>query len=234
MSRSGSATIIWSKRTRSARDPAQERVVKALDHLLDDARRQSAGAQIEFARLAVRQKAGGGVGQRALHPWRGRPRQDHADGSVLRTGPDAPQTPRPFQRFHGRSPRPHPKASPGAQGRQEPRGRSDPAGGQGDCRRDPASLLRRVHGDRHRRRDDPVAAVFRAFRQWRGAGRHVERRSRRPLPRRPQPGAVPALHRDTEAACRCDQASIRIPTTGWRSSAGCRSTSRRSARRRTG
>ena len=75
------------------------------------------------------------------------------------------------------------------------RGRSDPAGGAADRRGGPASVLRRVLGHRHRRRDDPVAAVLGAFRRGRGAGGDVERRARRPLPRRPQPRPVPALRR---------------------------------------
>ena len=40
--------------------------------------------------------------RRALHPRRGRPRQDHADGRVLRASRRRAEAPRPLQRIHGR------------------------------------------------------------------------------------------------------------------------------------
>ncbi len=72
-------------------------------------------------------------------------------------------------------------------------GRPDPAGRQGACRRGLGAVLRRILGDRHRRRDDPVAAVFGAVRQRRGAGGDVQRRARRSLPRWAEPASCSCL-----------------------------------------
>ena len=63
-------------------------------------------------------------------------------------------------------------------------------------------MLRRVAGDRHRRRHDPGSAVRGPVRKEGGAGRHLEPRARRPLQERHQPPALPALHRHYPAALR--------------------------------
>ena len=65
-------------------------------------------------------------------------------------------------------------------------------------RRGAAALLRRVHRDRHRRRDDPVAAVLASFSQRLRADRDLECRARQSLQGRPQPRPVPAVHRSAE------------------------------------
>ena len=67
------------------RDPAQQAIVDRLARARAAARRASPGAQIVVARLAVRRaRAQRGADQGPLHLRRGRPRQDHADGPVLR------------------------------------------------------------------------------------------------------------------------------------------------------
>ena len=67
------------------RDPAQQNVLDRLAALEQRLTRASAGAQVVVARLAVRRaRAQLGADQGPLPVRRGRPRQDHADGPVLR------------------------------------------------------------------------------------------------------------------------------------------------------
>ena len=72
--------------------------------------------------------------------------------------------------------------------------RADRAGRRGAGGRRLAAVLRRVRGARHRRRDDPRPIVHRSVRRRRGGGRDLQRRAGRPLSRRAQPRAVPAVH----------------------------------------
>ena len=133
---SRSATPISSRPARSAATRRRSASSRALDRLIDEIRAKRLAAQIERARLAVRQEAARRrAGQGPLHPWRRRPRQDHADGHVLRAGAGAAQAARAFQRLHGRCARPHPEAPAGAQERHGQGRRSDPAGG---ARRSPS------------------------------------------------------------------------------------------------
>ena len=71
---------------------------------------------------------------RALRPWRGRPRQDHADGHVLRRGRNAAQASGAFSRLHGRRSRPAAPLAPGAEARRGRRRRPDRAGRDGRWR----------------------------------------------------------------------------------------------------
>ena len=71
-----------------------------------------------------------------------------------------------------------------------------------------AVVLRRIPRHRHRRCDDPRAAVRKAVRTRHRRGGDLERRARRSLQGRPQPRAVPAVHRADRrshgrAAARC-------------------------------
>ena len=85
------------------RDPAQEDVLDSARRTRAAAERASAGAQVVVARLAVRRaRAQLGADQGSLPLRRRRPRQDHADGSVLRGVAGAAQASRAFPRIHGR------------------------------------------------------------------------------------------------------------------------------------
>ena len=218
---SRSATRISSTPARSRDDPAQEPIVAALDRLIDEISAKRLAAQVERARLAVRQAARApSAGEGALHPWRRRPRQDHADGPVLRgcrrcgasgaciSTPSWPTCTTASSSIGRRA------RTATVEGR-----RSDPAGRRGARRRGLGALLRRVLGHRHRRRDDPVAAVLGAVRRRRRAGRDLQRRARRPLP---ATGSTARFSCPSSACCkrtcRGDARSTRAPTTGWRSS----------------
>ena len=63
----------------------------------------------------------------------------------------------------------------------------------------------------------------RLFELRRGGGRDLERGAGRALQGRPQPRAVPAVHRAAGAAHATWCGSTRAPTSGWRSSPACRS-----------
>ena len=79
------------------RDDAQEAIVAQAGAAREAARRASSRAQIVLARLAVRRAgARGRADQGPLHFRRRRPRQDHADGPVLRGLAGRAQAPRPF------------------------------------------------------------------------------------------------------------------------------------------
>ena len=77
---------------------------------------------------------------------------------------------------------------------------ADPARRRRDRRGELAALLRRIPRHRHRRRDDPRPAVRAAVRAGRGGGGDLERGAVRALQGRPQPRAVPAVHRHDRAA----------------------------------
>ena len=66
-------------------------------------RARSAGCSAKRATMLPR--------PRPLHPWRRRPRQDHADGHVLRACAGAAQATRSLQRFMAEVARPHPGAT---------------------------------------------------------------------------------------------------------------------------
>ena len=71
-----------------------------------------------------------------------------------------------------------------------------------------AALLRRIPRHRHRRCDDPRAAVHAPVRARRRGGRDLECRAGRALPGRAQSRAVPAVHRAARAStwtwCGCE------------------------------
>ena len=116
-----------------------------------------------------------GPAERPLSRRRGRPRQIHADGPVLRRRRGVAQAAHPFPPLHAGRPRPHPCLEAGQSGRRRP----DPAAGRRDRGRGGAAVLRRVPGQRHRRRDDPRPAVPGAVRARRGGGRDLQHRARR-------------------------------------------------------
>ena len=79
------AIASWSRPARSASDPAQAAVadrLDALDRALAEQHAARRGGLI--GRFFGRARC---AAARALHPRRGRPRQDHADGRVLRRSP---------------------------------------------------------------------------------------------------------------------------------------------------
>ena len=100
-------------------------------------------------------------------------------------------------------------------------------------RRGLGALLRRVHRHRHRRRHDPRAPVHGPVRPWRGGGGDLQRGARPALRRRPQPLAVPALHRPAAGAHGRWCSSRRAPISAWRSSPAARSSTRRPTSART-
>ena len=81
------------------------------------------------------------------------PRQDDADGSLFRRDALRAETARPLPRIHGGRPRAH------RDGPDERTGRPDPARRAGHRQRGTAPLLRRIACHRHRRCNDPRAAV---------------------------------------------------------------------------
>ena len=108
------------------RDPAQE-ARPACWRSSSRGSRAPAGAQILLARLAVRQReTAERADQGPLHLRRGRPRQDHADGSVFRGQRRRAQAPRAFPRIHGRRARARARLPAKTQTRRGQRRRSDP------------------------------------------------------------------------------------------------------------
>ena len=146
------------------------------------------------------------AGARGLSLGTGRTRQVGADGPVLRGRPVQPKRRVHFHVFMAevhalvnawRSGDPAARqARFGTHKGDDP----DRADRRGDRPRRAAAGVRRVPGHRHRRRDDPRAAVRTAVRPRRHRDRHLQPRARRPLQGRPQPPALPAVHRDAEGA----------------------------------
>ena len=158
-------------------------------------RRAPFRAPRQSGRLAVRFPRKRWSRQGPLHLRRRRPRQDHADGPVLRGVAGGAQAPRAFPRVHGGRARAGARVPPADQGRRDRGRRSDPAHRRRDRRGKLAALLRRVPCHRHRRCDDPRPVVHPDVRARRGGGRDLERGARRSLQGRAQPLAVPAVHR---------------------------------------
>ena len=79
--------------------------------------------------------------------------------------------------------------------REPGRRRPDPAAGRPHRGRGGAALLRRVPGQRHRRRDDPRPAVRGAVRARRGGGRDLQHAARRPVRGQARARRLPAVHR---------------------------------------
>ena len=213
-------------------DPAQAALADRLDALRERLQGYEADAEAERARPVDGRKARRAAA-RPLCSWACRPRQDDADGPLLRRGRGATQATRAFPCLHGRRARPPASMAPGAQERRSDRRGPDRAGRGRARARGFAPLLRRIRGARHRRRDDPRAALRRALRRGRGRRRDVECRPGRSLQGRAQPHPVPPLRRPAARAAATSSSSTRAPTTGWRSSSALRSTMRRSAPRRT-
>ncbi len=162
------------------RDPAQERIAAALDRLTDE---------ISAKRLAHKSSALGWLFARRrethetvkglyIHGGVGRGKTMLMD-MFFELLPVRRKRRVAFQRLHGRCAGSHPEAPAGAQERRRQGGRPDPAGGPGAGRAGLGAVLRRILGHRHCRCDDPVAAVFGAVCQWRGAGRHLQCRAAR-------------------------------------------------------
>ena len=188
-------------------DAAQEEAAEALAELEQRLSRLQAAAQAGPARPAVCRQ-GRAAAARPLYSRRSRPRQDHADGPVLPAQFGHPQAPRAFPRIHGRGARADLRLSPEHRARRDRRRRRDRAHRRVDLRRGLAFVFRRIPCHRHRRRDDPGAAVQEAVRTRHRGGRDLQRRARGSLQGRAEPGAVPAFHRADirshgGAAARC-------------------------------
>ena len=141
-------------------DPAQAAVVARLDELARAAAALAAAAQRVLPHCCAR-RAGA---QRALHFRPRRPRQDHADGPVLRDHHVPAEAPHAFPRVHGRGARPHRRRAQG-HARAIPFRRSRAA----IAAKARAAVLRRDARHRHRRRHDPRAACSRrcsSIRWW--------------------------------------------------------------------
>ena len=168
----------------------------------DPAPSPAAGSSL-LGRLLRRKAADtGGAGGNpagALPRRRGRARQVHADGSVLRQRRGGAQTTHPFPSLHADL------ACPGVclEAGQPGRHRSDPAAGRHHRARRRVAVLRRVPGQRHRRRHDPWPVVSGAVRARRGGRRHLQRRARRFVQGPAGPRCVPAVHRADQATARC-------------------------------
>ena len=168
------STQAWSRRRRDRARPGAARAVALLGDL--EVRLASSGWRARVGALgwlfggASRSRSG------ALHLGLGRPRQDHADGPVLRLV--AVQAPaRAFPRIPGRCAWAHPCLSASASRPGEVKD-PDPGPIAAELAEESrAALLRRVHRDRHRRRDDPRAAVHGAVRGRRRRGRDLECRA---------------------------------------------------------
>ena len=129
------------------------------------------------------------------------------------------QAPRAFPRVHGRRARAHARAT-ARRSRPARYSDDDPirARRRGDRRRGVAALLRRVPRHRHRRRDDPRPAVHAPVRAGVVVVATSNVRAGRALQGRPQPRAVPAVHRADRAAHGGGAARRARPTSGSRSS----------------
>ena len=208
---------------RIERDDAQLAVVDMLARLESAHRRISPGAQIVVARLAVRRpREARAADQGPLHLRRRRPRQDHADGFVLRSKPGRAQAPRAFSRIHARRARAHSRHPAEDEARRACRRRSDPARRRAAGARGVAALLRRISRHRYRRRHDPRPAVHAACSS--AASWWSRRRTWRP---------TSSTRTASTARCSCHSStcskstwrscgSMRAPTSGWKSSPACR------------
>ena len=231
---SARATRRWSPPERSRPIPARRcwrGNLSALERRLDQHRlaRKSSSLGWLFGKREQSRRAAQGP----LRLRRGRPRQDHADGPVLRdqrrsraSGACISTNSWPTCTSAFTSIRQEIK-----NGEANER-RSDPAHRRGDRRGKLAALLRRIPRHRHRRRHDPRPAVHAAVRARRRGGGDLERAAGRALQGRAQPRAVPAVHRAAGTAharsCGWRRASI----SGWRSSPACRSGTCRPTRSR--
>ena len=98
-----------------------------------------------------------GPAGRPLPRRRGGPRQIHADGPVLRRRRRAAQAAHPLPSLHAERAHALPRVQARPSGDRGP----DPAAGRLDRHRGGAAVLRRIPGERHRRRDDPRAGCSR-------------------------------------------------------------------------
>ena len=160
-------------------DPAQARARRSPDRAGRPLARASPGAQVVVARLAVRRpRTQAGADQGALHLRRRRPRQDHADGPVLRGARRSCASAARTSTSSWPTCTSACGSSASSMKAGEQRRGSDPAHRRGARRGKLAALLRRIPRHRHRRRHDPRAAVHAAVRARRRGGRDLERARR--------------------------------------------------------
>ena len=126
-------------------DAAQSALAARLDAL------QSELMQLRRKRNVVSRLFGkrAALAQGALYLGRRGPRQDDADGPLLRRNAIRTEAACPLPRIHGGRPRSY------RDGPDERSGRSDSARRSGHRKRSTASVFRRIARHRYRRRDDP-------------------------------------------------------------------------------
>ncbi len=150
-------------------DEAQRRAAARLDRLAAELSGWRPSRLGLFARLDPQRRLGAA---RRVHAWRRRPRQDHADGSLLRGDGLRAEAPAPLSRVHERGARAH-RARAG-----DDRRRPHPLRRRRDRSRRRPAVLRRASRHRHCRRHDPRPAVQGALRARPRACRDLERRRR--------------------------------------------------------
>ena len=182
-------------------DPGQAvlgRRLTALEQRLDQHRLARKSSSLGW--LFGEREQAGDAAQGPLHLWRGRPRQDDADGSVFR---DQRRSAASAARISTNS-WPTCMSAFTSSGRRSRTARPATtirsARRRGDRRGNLAAVLRRIPRHRHRRRHDSRPAVHAAVRARRCRGRDLEPAAERALQGRAQPRAVPAFHRAARSA----------------------------------